>query len=159
MVLLILVIVNLIINPIIKLIMKAIYGNKRTLPLLGLGYRPNGNKVHCGVFPAKGNKVNTQSFGMPSGHSEIIWSIVAYSMTYLYYAHQHDNNFAISYTIKSIILISIGLFVSLSRVYMGCHTVQQVILGGLVGAGTGIGAYYIYPNPPKLSLWINKIDI
>lgn len=151
-ILLIIVIFDLIFNPIIKSIMKIIYkkSGRTSLPILGLGYRPNSGKIHCGVFNKKNNKDGTKTFGMPSGHSQIIWSIISYSLIVMYNRTKNDENFIIVYPIKFIILILLGLFVSLSRVYMGCHTIRQIIVGGIIGSGIGIGAYYIYPNPPIL---------
>lgn len=146
-VLLILVAVNLILNPLIKLLMKGIYNGRRNIPILGLGYRPN-DKSQCSLFKHAGKQ--KQSFGMPSGHSQLIWSIISYCLIYLYHKHKHDEHFYIIYSIRCILLILIGIFTSLSRVYIGCHTISQVLIGGLIGAGTGIGAYYIYPNPPIL---------
>jgi membrane-associated phospholipid phosphatase len=44
--------------------------------------------------------------------------------------------------ISSISLMS--LTVMLSRYYLGCHTIQQIILGGLIGLFTGYYGYKLY---------------
>ena len=45
--------------------------------------------------------------------------------------------------ISIILLILLALFVLASRVYLNCHTTQQVIVGGLIGSGLGGGYYTI----------------
>lgn len=144
-----LIIAHLIFNPILKIIMKSIYQlfKTDTLPILGLGYRPKGKAV-CSLFGTSPSEKKT--FGMPSGHSEIIWSIIGYYLIYYYNRDKDSKNFLMIYILKALILCMIGLFVSLSRVYIGCHTIRQVLVGGIIGAGSGIGVYYMYPNPPIL---------
>jgi len=144
--LLALVFANMFINTIIKQGIMGLYKYKKvlTLPLLGLGYRPKGAKS-CAVY---GDKIEfeIQSFGMPSGHSQIIWSIIAYYIFRLYDDNKDTANFKIYYPFMVAGLVSIGTFVSYSRTRLKCHTFRQVLLGGIIGGGTGIGAYYLEPH-------------
>ena len=44
-----------------------------------------------------------------------------------------------------LLLISIGLGIMYSRIYLKCHTIQQVIIGGLLGSVLGT-LYYNNKN-------------
>lgn len=149
MILMALVFFNMLVNSILKIITKRGYklSGKDTLPLLGKGYRPQ-NHMNCSVL---GGKVtNEQTFGMPSGHSQIIWSVIAYIVTFLYYENRYKPDFKYYFPFQVLLLCMIGLTVSFSRVHIGCHTVMQVVIGGLIGIGIGYGAYVMYPHPKKL---------
>jgi membrane-associated phospholipid phosphatase len=128
----IMIFVSNIINTFLKnIIFKPIYSitNRTNLPIIGRGMRPEG-ATSCAVTL---NNKPAHSFGMPSGHSQIVWLIAAYIiLNYTYGKSLSD--------IKSgewIIMVSLVLFAiytSYSRVYVeGCHTIQQVIIGGLIG--------------------------
>lgn len=71
------------------------------------------------------------SFGMPSGHAISI-SLFLVAMIHAL----RDNIFEKS------ILIAFCVIAVLHRVYLGCHTILQVIAGSLVG----ISAYYLAMN-------------
>ena len=135
-------------------VMKPLYkwtgGND--LFLLGIGSRPAGAKS-C-QFSIDGKKAT--SFGMPSGHSQIAWTMGTYLICRLINRFinnvnqnsKHSNDATI--ILDNIwIFISIGLilavmiYISYSRVYIeGCHTIQQVSLGGIVGVVLGFLAFY-----------------
>ena len=132
------------------LVVKPIYNltGKSELPLFGIGSRPKG-ATSCDV--SLEGKVAT-SFGMPSGHSQIIWTVGIYLLCRLInnYINKKDE-FGRTNTILSIIwliisclvIMSIMIYVSYSRVYIeGCHTLQQVLIGGLIGATIGFLAFY-----------------
>lgn len=44
------------------------------------------------------------------------------------------------------IIIGLSVGVSWSRVLIGCHTIQQVIVGGIIGSMSGAMAYYVFQN-------------
>ena len=126
----------------LKIASKKIYGNKESLPLFGLGRRPNGAK-YCGLFINEDNlEGKSTSFGMPSGHAA---SAILTMVFWIYYLINHQKiNLK---TILSIILISIiCLSVCLSRILLNCHTIQQVIVGGLFGLLYGFIGYQFYLN-------------
>lgn len=120
------------------------------LPLLGYGIRPSG-ATDCGSFLKFDHKLAT-SFGMPSGHSQLTWIVATYLLCHLYFnrnnlfndnqkLRQHRDKLNILFCI-TIILFSLS--VSYSRVYIEfCHTLEQVIIGGLIGIFMGGTIFYI----------------
>jgi hypothetical protein len=142
------------INHILKIIFKLIFGLSKTgsLPLLGIGMRPKGAS-DCGLTLSGGS---SKSFGMPSGHSQTTWFIVSYLLFITIdilkdnlnkYNSTNTNEYILFMILNGfgiLLLVSIGIYVSYSRVYIeGCHTIQQVILGGLIGASLGFVAYIL----------------
>jgi len=120
-----------------------------TLPILGSGSRPPG-ATSCGTHISG---KNATSFGMPSGHSQIAWTMGTYLICRLF-NKMLDNNDTNNTTHHKILFyiwncISIGIilvsmiYISYSRVYIeGCHTIQQVIIGGMLGSVIGFLAFY-----------------
>jgi membrane-associated phospholipid phosphatase len=141
---------NMFSNYLLKVVIRSGYRltGRDSLPILGRGYRP---KKHSNCSVLGGNTKAGNTFGMPSGHSQIIWSIISYTLIYLYYENKDNKHFMIYYPFQVIFLLLIGLLISYSRVYINCHTSRQVIYGGLIGIGVGIGGYYVYPHPPVLN--------
>jgi membrane-associated phospholipid phosphatase len=143
---------NMILNSLLKHGIRGIYKliNTESIHILGRGYRPLGAKS-CSVSGSNKMGVSSQTFGMPSGHAQIIWSLAAYYIFYLYDAYKYTNKFKIIYPVAVIAIILTATFVSYSRVVLGCHTPQQIILGGVIGFGIGSIAYYIEPTFPELN--------
>jgi len=85
------------------------------------GPRPKGAK-NCGCF-LDINNINKVSVthGMPSGHTQNIFFLVTFLALYFNSIY------------KSFILGLIGFYGGYLRVKFGCHTVGQVIIGGLIG--------------------------
>jgi len=116
---------------------------------LNRGVRPNGAKS-CVVSLTKHDKLDF-SFGMPSGHSQITWTFTTYFICILCQTHLNlfSNIPAIEYLVRCMLviaLIMISLYISYSRVAIeGCHTVQQVILGGMIGGVIGYLGF-VYEN-------------
>jgi membrane-associated phospholipid phosphatase len=88
---------------------------------------------------------------MPSGHSQIAWTLGTYFICRLFNKMLNNTNTTthnqILLYIWNCISISIILlcmiYISYSRVYIeGCHTIQQVIIGGIIGAVFGFLAFY-----------------
>ena len=130
-----------IINHFFKLFCKnVIYKNTDYIPLFGYGGRPEGAK-YCGIFIDENNlKGLSTSFGMPSGHSH--FATLAAVFWSLYLANKYELNL---YTFISIGIICIlSLTIMISRYYLGCHTPQQIIVGGIIGLITGYLGYYLY---------------
>lgn len=136
-------------------VMKPLYklsgGNQ--IFLLGSGSRPSG-ATSC-QFSIDGKKAT--SFGMPSGHSQIAWTMGTYLICRLVSRfinnlnQKQGNNTAVASIILDDIWIFISIavilgaciFISYSRVYIeGCHTIQQVSVGGVVGIVLGFLAFY-----------------
>uniref|UniRef100_A0A6C0F0M9 Phosphatidic acid phosphatase type 2/haloperoxidase domain-containing protein n=1 Tax=viral metagenome TaxID=1070528 RepID=A0A6C0F0M9_9ZZZZ len=150
--LLIMFIIVIISNLIAKsIIFQSLYNllGKKKLPILGLGERPSYSN-DCNFTM---NGFFSKTFGMPSCHSQIAWTIVTYiickiiMIMYNKKYYRNENLGCICCTLISIslaIIISyIALYLSYSRVYIeGCHTIQQVIVGGLIGIVSGFLIYY-----------------
>ena len=136
-------------NNILKNLFKIIYNlfNVKEIPILGQGIRPNG-ATNCGSFLFYPDKPAT-SYGMPSGHSQSIWFLVTYLILIIkdkkinLFERRINKKYNEVIKYVSIIgLLSLGTLVSYSRVEIeGCHTIEQVILGGLLGASIGYIAY------------------
>jgi membrane-associated phospholipid phosphatase len=125
----------------LKLLSKTIYKALKTdtIPILGRGPRPEGAK-YCGCFITESNLEGTsKSFGMPSGHS--ITAVTTFAFWYLYF-QEHTDDIKLRRR-QQVILGIICASVILSRIYLGCHTVQQTIVGALIGAGLGVFGYKI----------------
>ncbi|KAJ2556442.1 hypothetical protein EV175_002001 [Coemansia sp. RSA 1933] len=73
-------------------------------------------------------------YGMPSSHSQFMTFFIAYTVVYLE-AHTAAN--AIHKRAVQIGAVGLGLLVMASRVYLGYHTVLQVLAGGLIGICSG----------------------
>ena len=117
-----------------------IYANNDPLPLLGYGKRPEDAK-YCGIFIDEQNLEGlSTSFGMPSGHSHFA------SMSGVFWIMYMLNNYPKSlYNYFIISLISLmSLTIMISRYCLGCHTIQQIMFGGLIGLFTGYYGYKLY---------------
>ena len=118
-------------SPFMKhIVFKNLMGTKK-YPIIGTGKRPKGAK-DCGLFLTKKDKI-PHSYGMPSGHSQTALFFSVYAI------HEILNSSMNQLTKMTgiILLISIGLGIMYSRIYLKCHTIQQVIIGGLLGSVLG----------------------
>jgi membrane-associated phospholipid phosphatase len=132
----------------------------KSLPILGIGERPKG-ATSCGFIL---DNIEATSFGMPSGHSQMIWTLGTYLICKAidnWINKNKDNNVYITTQLKVFgymwiilvcaIILLIMIFVSYSRVYIeGCHTIQQVFAGGILGVITGFIIYYFENDALKV---------
>ena len=105
---------------------------------------------YCDLFvTGKGNgKPSSTSYGMPSGHSQNAAFFSSYVILNLL-----NNPFTNSVKIYgTVIFISLSIGIMYSRVILKCHTVQQVIAGGLIGSV--LGSIY-FKNKDKIKKLIN----
>ncbi|KAJ2391828.1 hypothetical protein H4S02_001125 [Coemansia sp. RSA 2611] len=82
-------------------------------------------------------------YGMPSSHAQFMGFFVVYVVVYLetrVVMHQVHRR-----VVQAGSLVLGGL-VLISRVYLGYHTVRQVLAGAIVGAGTGAVWYALVEN-------------
>jgi membrane-associated phospholipid phosphatase len=63
---------------------------------------------------------------MPSNHSQ---QAVVFS-TYMILKDLEKNTLS---PLKTIIYVLLALIIMYSRIYLNCHTIQQVIMGGVIG--------------------------
>lgn len=134
------------------LIFKPIYEfiNKTSLPIIGIGKRPL-NAISCGF--TLNNELST-SYGMPSGHSQGIWALCTYIIlkiiTNWYNIHKDKEITIFEYIriiVVSLLILFIAIYVSYTRIYIeGCHTIQQVSIGGFIGTICGFLVYYYENN-------------
>ena len=137
-------------NWIIKhLIVKPIYEHlgKKSLPILGIGKRP-ADATGCGTYL---DGLLSTTYGMPSGHSQIAWSVAIYFILKIiknWYNNDKENKpiTIIGYIwiiLSCIVILGIATYISYSRVYIeGCHTIQQVIIGGILGSIMGFLVFF-----------------
>jgi membrane-associated phospholipid phosphatase len=126
-------------------IVKPIMGNKK-YPIIGIGKRPDG-AVDCGLYrTGSKKKCPTTSYGMPSGHSQSALLFSTYNILNLI---KNSNKNPLLYCIN----VFFALFISWSRVNAKVHTVQQTIVGGLIGLGFG---YFFFDMKPKILKLIIK---
>ena len=96
------------------------------------------NAGNCSIID-KFSYFNLKSYGMPSGHSQCTWySSIYYSL--LIYFDSNYNKFIKFASIFALIMSS--TFISYSRVYTSCHTLFQILYGGILGGIIGILTYY-----------------
>lgn len=112
--------VSEIVNKILKFIAERIMGRKY-FKIIGYGIRPS-------------DKLKT--YGMPSGHAQLTASLCAFIAFY------NKNNTNHSFITLNLLLFT--LYIMFSRVYEKFHTVQQTIIGAMVGYGLAYYAYKIY---------------
>lgn len=129
-------------NQMAKIGFKFLYNKlgKTTLPILGLGSRPKG-ACNCKTFLTLPNILST-TYGMPSGHSMTAWGVVFYMILNILDEDTHYTiNEKLDKTIKAlsiIFLLALATVVSFSRVKVEkCHTLEQVILGAILGIMVG----------------------
>ena len=146
-------------NHTFKQISEFIYNliNTKSLPILGSGSRPP-NANSC-AFILDNSK--SKSYGMPSGHSQTAWTVATYLLCKIiqnFYNAQYTKNTTNTSIIDYIwlivscsILLCTAIYISYSRVYIeGCHTIQQVIVGGFIGIAFGYIIFYFENNAIKL---------
>lgn len=117
-------------------IAKPLMGDKK-YPILGKGTRPKGAS-HCGIWKDPPN-YKTKSYGMPSGHAQEATGFATYVIL------DNLSKGGNILDIKNIIVGFFALFIPYSRVYLNCHTYQQIIVGGIIGILMGIGAFNLRP--------------
>ena len=137
----------LVFKPIFKMIYNLTYKlfGIESLPILGLGRRPDG--AHgCSDFyiceDMKNKKLST-SFGMPSGHSQIAWTFSIYYICEIW-KKKRFNLKNKKEVLQTALLLVFSSSMSYLRVYVeGCHTIEQVIIGSLFGSAIGyFGSYF-----------------
>ena len=83
---------------------------------------------------------------MPSGHSQNAWFLFGFMLLYLinnYKKEQKESKSKVLLGISISVLFIIAIAVSISRVYVNCHTIQQIIIGSIIGLILGCLAYLL----------------
>jgi membrane-associated phospholipid phosphatase len=118
---------------------------KQNIPLLGKGIRPKGAKNCCSFKPCN----PTKSYGMPSGHSQSAGFFSTLGILFLLENNNKNNNFITIF--GCFIFIITMLFVMYSRVLIKCHTIEQTIIGSLIGISFAL-ILFKYKNKIKKEL-------
>jgi membrane-associated phospholipid phosphatase len=129
--------------PMWKLLFRNIYSFSKhdTLPLLGSGKRPHDGYDFWGFQYLSKNLVDDVSYGMPSGHSLFAWMVSSYLILNITKLDQYPYKH-----LKIILLIILAISVSLSRYISNCHTIQQLIIGAIIGSLLGFLFHKIMLN-------------
>ena len=131
-----------ILNHLFKMFAKKLGGQK-------LGKRPNpcGMKVNnkcggCGIFD---EGVKSKTWGMPSGHAQFsIWIATFVTMWCVGRAKIGDQEEGdLGWQLPIIWLLAISVCIQRSPWVSGCHSFLQLFIGGIIGAGLGVGTYAI----------------
>ena len=94
---------------------------------------------------------SSESIGMPSGHSQLVWFAAAFWAVLLALAYDRDRKQGLDTEVAlpldralttGCLLALAAALVSYSRIPFGCHTAAQVIVGGAIGVGMGVGVAY-----------------
>jgi len=151
---------NFIEKSIFKRLMTCPSGNRT------LGNRPSGcgnstgeNCTGCGIYPSSGRVSST--FGFPSGHAQILtlsstfWTIYLVLKSRNRLREETESGITIGTFIRILLMWSFTIAVYLQRIISGCHSIQQVIMGSILGVFFGFLSYYIatlvYPELPKMT--------
>lgn len=110
--------------------------NTDDIPLIGRFKRPIGAS-NTGCFYISSDNLSTTQ-GMPSGHS-MITAFVCVFMYYYIVDYYNISNTKKIYVLLPCLLIT--LYMMYTRVLMNAHTIQQTIVGSLIGI---IFAHYYY---------------
>jgi len=126
-------------NKIFKTGCRNIMGDKK-YPIIGIGKRP---PVAVFELPQDGKmyKTSINSYGMPSGHSQLAGLFSSYIILRTYY------NSALPQIQKLtiyLLMIFIGFYVMYSRVKEYWHTIQQTVVGGTIGVTLGYFTHKLY---------------
>lgn len=142
-------VVNEAVNHSLKLIVKKVFGKNK------LTARPEGAK-DCGIYPQQFPTLSTSS-GMPSGHAQTTTFLASVLLQHRNVFHGYpiftsplsfDSGTTFIWVFSSLVLISRTkhggqyLSPSVGGVVNGCHTVLQVVLGGIIGVFMG---WYAFP--------------
>ena len=110
--------------------------NSDDIPLIGRFKRPIG-AANTGCFYISPDNISTTQ-GMPSGHSMIMAFVCVFLYYYIvdYYNISDQNKI---YVLLPCLLVT--LYMMYTRVLMNAHTIQQTIIGSLIGI---VSAHYYY---------------
>jgi membrane-associated phospholipid phosphatase len=124
-------------------VFRPLMGNKN-FPILGYGCRP-AKSTNTGLF--KDNTLS-KTYGMPSGHAQISWMFTIYWSMKIWNDRERSDA---SKMIPILILLVFSIGVTYSRVFWAkCHTIQQVVIGSLIGSGLGVFSYHTLASKKAL---------
>ena len=126
-----LVLVDKFFTPFLKnFVFKNLMGSK-SYPILGTGTRPKGAK-DTGCFLTK-KDIPSDTYGMPSGHATSAWFFSIYTINKIFNSSMNQ----ITKILGISLFIGLGFAIMYSRLIFRCHTIQQVIIGAILGSILG----------------------
>jgi membrane-associated phospholipid phosphatase len=109
--------------------------------------RPAPPSEGCGIFPVC-TRQESITWGMPSGHSQIISFAAIFWILYLWRKAHTSRLWALTGTL---IIMLVTALIMYSRILEGCHNLEQVLVGMLFGSILGGSCYFILErNKPEL---------
>ena len=147
--LIIIILISSLINS--KVTKPVIFALCKQLNVKNIALRPKGAK-NCGAFIDEYTpNLLSNTYGMPSGHSLESMIISVFLIMYVHTYHKNSLN-------KTILIIALGLVgisICISRVILGCHTIPQIIIGGVLGSIIGYYGFITWDTKIK-PLFDNK---
>ena len=122
--------------------------DKDEFPILGKGSRPDGAR-DCSNFIDPENRLSS-SYGMPSGHAQTATFFATYLILMIF--NERSSNTIKGIKITTVLIITV--IIMSSRVYLGCHTTPQVVVGGIIGFILG---YLFFVNIHRIRKLFFKI--
>lgn len=126
--------------------LKSIVGNTFTAQWK---YRPPGagNCRGCGVVQTVSDECidASKQIGMPSGHS---LSLAMAATFWIMWIFEYSTGTMTSKVLRATVIAGIALAVIISRtaIVENCHTIAQVVVGGLIGILVGMGMFWVEAN-------------
>uniref|UniRef100_A0A7S0LDD4 Phosphatidic acid phosphatase type 2/haloperoxidase domain-containing protein n=1 Tax=Coccolithus braarudii TaxID=221442 RepID=A0A7S0LDD4_9EUKA len=129
---------------------------RRELQLLSVLMGYLGNAACCDLLkrclqqPRPAGAV-LDGFGMPSNHTQTMSFVVAYGICFLW--HEATMRDALIFKpLLSLLGVLLVVAVGVSRVYLGEHTEEQVLVGGLCGLALGVAWQLMYARVARPAL-------
>lgn len=114
-------------------------------PIVGKMVRPPGETT-CKLFDGYGKR---SLIGMPSGHAQFAAMFCIFACCYIFY-EQCDGDIEKAQTsyalFKFAVIIALSFVIASSRYFNGCHTIQQIIIGSILGGMLGYFTYRLSVN-------------
>jgi len=128
-------------NLILKSFFKSLYSflKVKSLPILGIGDRPTQKYIPNTIGFCDNCSIDAKLYGMPSGHSQSAWFFTTFAILYLLDKNRSLGVYKKTTTI--VLLLIISTFISYSRILNNCHTIEQVVFGGVIGVFLGTCGY------------------
>ena len=83
------------------------------------------------VREARPQGAPADDFGMPSSHSQFMWYFAAYHVLFVHSRAAHHNRLEVLGSCMLAVMCAVA--VAYSRVYLLYHTIEQVVVGGVLG--------------------------
>lgn len=104
--------------------------------------RPAPPADGCGIFPVF-NTNQSKAGGMPSGHAQMVTFAALFWLLYIW---RHGLTTSVRTLLSTVIIIGLATLTMYSRISEGCHTFEQVLVGGILGGILGTGSFFLLEN-------------